>query len=71
LGVTPAAAVIGRDRQGDSAASADPPAVVTQPSGPAPAEPVMAYLRDADTGEVTVMSGTTETTYRDPAWPSV
>ena len=27
----------------------------------------MAYVRDADRGEVTVMAGTSETTYRDPA----
>jgi len=40
--------------------------VVTAPSGPAPREPVTAYVRNADRGEVTVMSGTRETTYRDP-----
>jgi hypothetical protein len=40
--------------------------VATKPSGAAPPEPVMAYLRDAARGEVTVMSGTTETTYKDP-----
>jgi hypothetical protein len=27
----------------------------------------MAYVRDAERGEVTVLSGTRETTYRDPA----
>jgi hypothetical protein len=27
----------------------------------------MAYVRDAARGEVTVLSGTRETTYRDPA----
>jgi len=41
-------------------------AVETKPSGPAPAEPVTAFVRDAERGEVTVMSGHTETTYRDP-----
>jgi hypothetical protein len=41
-------------------------AVVTKPSAPNPREPVMAYVRDAKRGEVTVMSGTKETTYRDP-----
>jgi hypothetical protein len=41
--------------------------VVTAPSAENPAEPVMAYVRDAKRGEVTVMSGTRETTYRDPA----
>jgi hypothetical protein len=28
---------------------------------------VTAYVRDADRGEVTVLSGARETTYRDPA----
>src|SRR5450755_1636743 len=42
------------------------PAVITKPSGPPPREPVMAYVRDAARGEVTVLSGTRETTYRDP-----
>jgi hypothetical protein len=52
----------------DSASSpaAEPKAVVTEASGPAPHEPVSAYVRDADRGEVTVMSGTQETTYLDP-----
>ena len=38
---------------------------VVEPSAPNPKEPVMAYLRDAKSGEVTVMSGTNEVTYRD------
>jgi hypothetical protein len=54
------ATVIARD-QSDKAPE------VTEPSSPNPSEPVMAYVRDADRGEVTVMSGTSETTYRDPA----
>lgn len=41
--------------------------VATEPSSPNPSEPVMAYVRDAHRGEVTVMSGTSETTYRDRA----
>ena len=40
---------------------------VADPSGPPPEETVIAYVRDAKRGEVTVMSGTRETTYRDPA----
>ncbi len=40
---------------------------VTDPSGPPPEEAVIAYVRDAKRGEVTVMSGTGEVTYRDPA----
>jgi hypothetical protein len=41
--------------------------VVKRPSLRTPREPVVAYVRDADRGEVTVLAGTTETTYRDPA----
>ena len=41
--------------------------VATDPSSSNPSEPVMAYVRDAQKGEVTVMSGTGETTYRDQA----
>jgi hypothetical protein len=33
---------------------------------PLPAEPVMAYVSDAKRGEVTVLSGLQERTYRDP-----
>lgn len=39
--------------------------VETQPSTPTPAEPVTAYVRDAQRGEVTVIAGTSEKTYRD------
>jgi hypothetical protein len=42
-------------------------AVVSETSGTTPSEPVMAYVRDAARGEVTVLSGMRETTYRDPA----
>lgn len=38
-----------------------------EPTGHPPAEPVMAYVHDADAGIVTVVSGTQERTYRDPA----
>ena len=41
--------------------------VETEPSAANPAEPVVAYVRDAKRGEVTVMQGTRETTYRDRA----
>ena len=34
---------------------------------PPPEEAVVAYVRDAKRGEVTVLSGTSETTYRDRA----
>jgi hypothetical protein len=48
-------------------AAAEAKGVVTKPSGPAPREPVTAFVRDSVRGEVTVMSGKQETTYRDPA----
>lgn len=51
----------------EKSSSPGKPAEVTEPSSSNPQEPVMAYVRDADRGEVTVMAGTSETTYRDPA----
>jgi hypothetical protein len=39
---------------------------VVDPQGDVPSEPVMAYVHDATRGEVTVLSGTTQRTYRDP-----
>jgi nitrous oxide reductase len=39
---------------------------IVKPSGPPQAETVMAYVRDGALGEFTVLSGTRETTYRDP-----
>ena len=51
-----------------AAALADQPGkVVKNPSPETPQEPVVAYVRDAKRGEVTVVRGTGETTYRDPA----
>jgi len=44
-----------------------PLGVAVEPTTAAPREPVMAYVRDAASGEVTVLAGTAETTYRDPA----
>jgi hypothetical protein len=66
VAAAPAAAVMALDGRSGATASSQPAAVVTKPSGPAPAEPVMAYVRNAATSEVTVMSGTSETTYKDP-----
>jgi hypothetical protein len=40
---------------------------IPKPATPAPQEPVMAYVHDVERGEVTVMSGTGEVTYRDRA----
>lgn len=39
---------------------------VVHPAGEMPSEPVMAYVHNAERGEVTVLSGTVERTYRDP-----
>ena len=50
-----------------AALSDEKPRVVPEPSSANPREPVMAYVRDAERGEVTVMAGTSETTYRDRA----
>ena len=61
----PKVASIAREAASPGSA-AEPKPVVTEPTGPAPREPVTAYVRDANRGEVTVMSGTFETTYRDP-----
>ena len=52
---------------GGPIAAGESKATVTKPSGPAPREPVTAYVRSAERGEVTVMAGKQETTYRDPA----
>jgi len=55
-----APAAIAAERASGSAA----PEVVKRSSG-LPKEPVTAYIHDAAKGEITVMSGTRETTYRD------
>jgi hypothetical protein len=47
------------------AAALQPAALETAPSGPLPLEPIVAIIRNADLGEVTVFSRTTEKTYRD------
>jgi hypothetical protein len=62
---TPKVASIALDRPGHGV-STEPKAVATNASGPVPAEPVAAYVHNAERNEVTVMSGTHQTTYRDP-----
>jgi hypothetical protein len=42
-------------------------AVRTHPTADVPEEPLVAYVRDAHKAEVTVLLGTEEVTYRDPA----
>jgi hypothetical protein len=49
------------------AAAMEPETVETTPSGKMSPEPVVAIVRDASLGEVTVLSGTTEKTYKDRA----
>lgn len=49
------------------ASAAEEPAVPVDPSSTTPAEMVVAYVRDAKRGEVTVLWGENETTYRDRA----
>jgi hypothetical protein len=65
-GVATGAAVVGAPAA-IALPGADSPQVVREPSSATPSEPITAYVRDAKRGEVTVLSGTTETTYRDPA----
>ena len=48
-----------------AALSDDKPGQAVEPSTATPREPIVAYVRDAERGEVTVTSGTNETTYRD------
>ena len=63
-GVAAGAAALGAPA---AAAARTPQAasVVAKPATEMPAEPVMAYLRSADRGEVTVLHGRREITYRD------
>src|SRR5579864_7034005 len=64
------AAVVGATALGAAGApiaGAEPRAEEVDPSGAVPSEPVVAYVRDAERGEVTVVAGERETTYRDPA----
>ncbi|HUY71378.1 MAG TPA: hypothetical protein VMV08_03995 [Gaiellaceae bacterium] len=48
-----------------AAAAIEPGALETTPSGPLPQEPIVAVIRNAELGEVTVLSGRTEKTYTD------
>jgi hypothetical protein len=64
---SPKVASIALDAGSKGSPSSEPKGVVTQPSGAAAQEPVTAYVRNAERHEVTVLSGTREVTYRDPA----
>jgi hypothetical protein len=48
------------------AASEAAPELVVQPTV-TPRDPIVAYVRDAAKGEVTIVSGLSETTFKDPA----
>ena len=48
------------------AASEAAPVLVVQPTA-TPKDPIVAYVRDATKGEVTIVSGLNETTFKDPA----
>ena len=50
-----------------NAVTDDEPAKAVAKPGPVTKEPVLVYVRDAARGEVTVMHGTREMTYRDRA----
>lgn len=50
-----------------AAASPAAAAQLVHPNGDVPSEPVMAYVHDEHKGVVTIVSGTEERTYRDPA----
>jgi hypothetical protein len=65
-GVATGVAMVGAVPAVAAAAGESDPEVVAAPS-PLPPEPMVAYVRDARGGEVTVVSGTRETTFRDPA----
>jgi hypothetical protein len=62
--VAPKAASVALEAHGSAA---DAKSIVSERSGPAPAEPVTAYVHNADRHEVVVMWGQNEATYRDPA----
>jgi hypothetical protein len=49
------------------AAAIEPDTVQTAPTGKIAPEPVVAIVRDPGLGEITVLSGTTESTYQDRA----
>ncbi len=65
-GLATGAAIIGASPIAASAATEEAPELVAHPSA-LPKEPLVAYVRDAQKSEVTVLHGMEEVTYRDPA----
>ena len=66
-GLATGAAIIGASPIAASAATEEAPELVAHPSALLPKEPIVAYVRDASKGEVTVASGLEETTFKDHA----
>ena len=64
---TGAAAFVGVPGIGKAVTDESEPAKVVAKPGPVTKEPVLVYVRDAARGEVTVLHGTREMTYRDRA----
>jgi hypothetical protein len=65
-GLATGAAIVGASPIAAAAATEEAPKLVERPSA-LPKEPLVAYVRDAKKSEVTVLHGTQEVTYRDPA----
>jgi hypothetical protein len=65
-GIATGAAIVGASPLSAAAASEQAPELVANPSK-LPHEPLVAYVRDAHKSEVTVLVGTEEITYHDPA----
>jgi anaerobic selenocysteine-containing dehydrogenase len=65
-GIATGAAIVGTSPLSATAATDQAPELVANPSQ-LPHEPLVAYVRDARKSEVTVLVGTDEITYRDPA----
>jgi anaerobic selenocysteine-containing dehydrogenase len=65
-GLATGAAIVGASPIAAAAATEEAPELVAHPTA-LPKEPLVAYVRDAKTSEVTVLHGTQEVTYRDPA----
>jgi hypothetical protein len=65
-GIATGAVVVGGVPAAANAAAEASPVIVLNPSA-LPVEPVVAYVRDAARGEVTIVSGLQETTFKDKA----
>jgi TAT (twin-arginine translocation) pathway signal sequence len=65
-GVATGAAIVG-SVPGVAGATEEPGSEVVGKPSRLPKQPIVAVVRDARTGEVTIHSGLRETTYRDPA----